>query len=114
MTLREQMDRQAAGLPPPCVEGEKEPLTLTVYLPDGETWVLAWSRFSHARLRGEELTIVFADLRVVIHGQNLAPFAKQIQELCVETLRTIGPQYRALIPPTEPFISAIEVHDEAN
>ena len=110
MTLREQMDRQAAGLPPPCVEGEREPLTLTVHLADGEMWVFAWSRFSHAHLCGEELTIVFADQDIVLRGQNLAVVAKKIGELRIEILRTVGTQYRALIPPTEPFINAIEVH----
>ena len=109
MTLREQMDRQAAGLPPPCVEGEKEALTLTVYLAGGETWVFAWSRFSHGHLRGEELIVVFADQEIVLRGQNLAPVAKRIGEFRIEILRTVGAQYRVLIPPTEPFVSAIEV-----
>lgn len=109
MTLREQLDRQAAGLPPPCVEGDKEALALTVHLADGEIWVFAWSRFSHACMRGEQLTIVFGDQEIFLRGQNLLPIAKKISAFNVEILRTVEPSYRALIPPAESFISAIEV-----
>ncbi len=112
MTLREQMNRQAAGLPPPCIEvADKEALTLTVHLADGEMWMFAWSRFSHAHLGGEELTIVFGDQEIVLRGQNLSGVAKKIAELRVEILRTMPDQYRILTPVTESFISAIDIRD---
>jgi len=112
MTLREQMDRQAAGLPPPCVEGEKEALTLTAHLPDGETWVFAWSRFSHARLHGEELTIVFADQEIVVRGQNLSSVVRKIAEHRIEIMRGLAIDFRLLVPATEPVITAIEIRGE--
>jgi hypothetical protein len=109
MSLKEQFERRLAGLPPPCLETGPKPLTLSIYLAGGETWVLPWSRFSHARLSGETLTATFADQEIVIHGQNLCQVAKAISNLGVEILRTMAPQYRPLVPNTEAFISAIEI-----
>jgi len=113
MTLREQMDRKTAGLPPPCVETEKEPLTLSVHLADGETWIFPWSRFSHACVRGEELKVVFSEQEVVVRGQNLVCVLKHVSTFSVEILRTMAAQYRSLVPVTEPFIVEIEVRMES-
>lgn len=109
MSLKEQLERRMAGMPPPCVETGATPLTVLVYLSTGETWVFPWSRYNQAHLRGETLTLAFADQEIVIHGQNLERVAKDVAGLSVEILRTISPQYRPLVPANEPFITEIDV-----
>lgn len=112
MTLQEQMNRRNAGLPPPCVETETTPLAVAVHLAAGETWIFVWSHFSHARLIGETLTLVFADGEIVLRGQNLTRVAKDVASLSVKILRTMAPEYRPLVPDAEPFIREIEVRTE--
>lgn len=112
MSLKEQLERRMAGLPSPCVEIGQTPLTISVHIANGETWVLPWSRFSHARLRGDELTIGFADEEIIIHGQNLGCVLKHVSSFNLETLRTMAARYRPLVPGTEPFISEIELRKE--
>ena len=109
ISIREQMERRNAGLPPPCVETSNTSPTLSVYLPDGQTWILAWSRFSHAHLRGEELILVFSDHEVEIRGQNLAHIMRDIATLHLECVRTIPVNYRPAVNDREPFINEIEV-----
>ena len=109
MSPNELAKRRHAGLPPPCVETAQGAVAMSVQLADGELWVLPWSRFCHARLAGEEMTLAFGEVDIVLRGQNLAAVAKDAVTLSIEALRTLPAQYRPIIPATEAFISEMEV-----
>lgn len=109
MTLHELAKRRAAGLPPPCVDMTENSAALTVHLADGAVWVLPWSRFCHACVVGEELTLTFSDVEVMVRGQNLGAVTKNVATLNIDVLRTLPEQYRPVIPHSEPFISEIDV-----
>jgi len=86
------------------------PPTLSVYLPNGEMWALAWARFDRAHLNGEELTLVFADDVVLIRGQNLARVMEDVIGLRVECLRTIPATHGPAVNAREAFIIEIKIH----
>lgn len=110
MKLGEHLARLNAGLPPPCVvvAASGRPTSLSIYLPNGETWIVPWTRFSRARFSDEELTLEFADDEIVVRGQNLAEMLKDVAGLRVESLRMIEPNYRALLDSRAPCISELE------
>jgi hypothetical protein len=109
MKLKEYVERRKAELPPQCFETSDRPPALSVELPDGEIWVLAWSRFSHAQLSGEELTLTFTSHEIRIRGDNLLPVMQAAAGLRLECLRTISPTYRPVMDAGETFICELEV-----
>jgi hypothetical protein len=51
--------------------------SLRVVLGNGDSWVLPWHRFLHAKLGGDQLVLAFAEYRVEVRGRNLRyPFEK--------------------------------------
>jgi hypothetical protein len=109
MTLKEHVERRKAELPPSCVNTTERPPTLSVELPDGERWIIAWSRFSYAHFCGEELTLSFTDYEVTIRGDNLLPVINAAAGLRLECLRTILSSYRSVMDARDTFIREIEV-----
>ncbi len=112
MTLGERNRRRLAGIQtPPCVDtSERSPTqALSFSISDGETIGLMWSRFVSVRLRGDVLTLKFAEDEVVVHGQNLSSVFKDALSQRIDCLRTIPATYRPVLGDSEPIITEIEV-----
>ena len=109
MKLNEYVERRKAELPPSYGETADRPPVLSVELPYGEMWMIAWSHFSHAHLCGEELALSFIDHEIIIRGDNLLPVMMAAAGLRLECLRTISPSYRSVMDARETFIHEIEV-----
>src|SRR6185295_516233 len=109
MSLREELERRNAGLPPRCMVISDNTPTLTVHLANGDSWAGPWSRFIRCWHRGEVLSLLFADDEVVVHGQNLASVFKDAAQMKIELLRTMPANYRQVVEARETFIREIEV-----
>ena len=109
MSLREELERRNAGLPPRCAVISENTPTLIVQLANGESWAGAWSRFIRCWHRGEELSLLFADDEIVVRGQNLASVFKDAAQMRIELLRTIPITYQPAADARESFIREIEV-----
>lgn len=109
MNLKEHIERRKAELPPSCVQTAEQSPMLSVELPNGEIWTLAWSRFDHAHLSGEKLTLTFTDYEIIVRGDNLFPVIKAAVGLRLECLRAISPTYRPVMDARDTFIREIEV-----
>jgi hypothetical protein len=109
MKLKEYVERRKAELPPECFETSDRPPMLSVELPYGEMWMIAWSHFSHAHFRGEELTLSFTSHEIIIRGDNLLPVVKAAAGLRLECIRAISPAYRPVMDAGDTFIREIEV-----
>ena len=111
MSLREEIERRHAGLPPPCVSTSKSPQSLSVRPANGERWSLDWARFVQARLGSgeDELTLIFAESEVVVHGRHLAIIMDSVDAREVERLREYPPEYQALADTMEPVITTLDV-----
>jgi hypothetical protein len=112
MSLREEIERRKAGLPPPCVSISKSPQTLSVRLANGDRWSLDWARYVQARLGSgeDELTLVFAESEVVVRGRHLAVIMDSVDVREVERLRELPADYSGLSDEREPFITSLELH----
>lgn len=92
-----------------CYDGGHTSAALTVILGTGESWVMPWHRFLHARLDGEKFFVTFAEYRVEIHGRNLAQLFEHVSNLKLSAIRELPAPYSAAFEPKDLFIAKIQV-----
>lgn len=109
MSIREIIDARRAGLPPPCMETEPHPGTITIHASNDETWVFPWSRFAWSHIRAGELVMSFADREIVVRGTRLDRVGEKIMACEVEVLRSIDPHFAELLDGQAAAIFEIKV-----
>ena len=92
-----------------CVVAAERQSALIVSIWQGESWVLPWSHFISARLDGERIEITFANVLVVLTGQNLNALLEDIAAFRLGCLRDIPADYSRQPVAGHPFIARIEV-----
>lgn len=76
----------------------------------GESWVLPWHRFLHARLDDEKLVLTFAEHRVEIRGRNLvAMLDRYLADMKLSAIRELPSEYVVTCEPNTGFITSITI-----
>lgn len=80
---------------------------------NGESWVIPWSRLARIRCTGEgndaSLELTFDHLSVRVSGHNLAGLLEDLGTCKISCLRELPAEYRAMMRPTRPFVSRIDL-----
>jgi hypothetical protein len=83
--------------------------------PLAESWVIPWSRLARIRCTGERndasLELTFDHLSVQVSGHNLAGLLEDLGACKISCLRELPAEYRAMVRPTRPFVSRIDLTD---
>lgn len=86
---------------------------LVIQTTAGEQWVLPWSHFVSARHtfgdNREQLTLLFANHEVGLHGVCLVPLLDEIASFRLGSLRSFPPKYAPQSDEQEPFIEHVAV-----
>lgn len=105
--------RATEPLEPRCVILQPGGSGLVVCQWRGESWVMPWSQFVGARLRGADpdapLELSFANYLVTLTGENLHGILDDLAASRLGCLRNLPESYQPRESESTPYISRIEV-----
>jgi hypothetical protein len=115
-TLRETIIHRRAGETPlneGCYSADVSVPAVLISSRSSELWVLPWSHFVSARHQRdgdrEQLTLLFANYQVELHGTNLILLMREIAGFRLDSLCSLPAKYKPLGNGSEPFIENLSV-----
>jgi len=83
----------------------------------GESCCIPWSRLARVKCASNDadapVELIFDGVVVVIRGHNLAALVEKLGAFKIESLRELPTEYRAMMRPTEPFVTEIDIRPPA-
>jgi hypothetical protein len=115
-TLQESLTHRRTSESPSgagCYSTEAFLPALLIHAGNGERWVLPWAHFVSARHTGdgsrEQVTLLFANHEVEIHGARLVSLMPEIAGFRLDSLRSLPAKYEPQGNASEPYIERLSV-----